>query len=163
MITKTDTIGPPSYEEAWTQSLNTLQQQIAVYETAQRSGDDKAVEQEAPKVASAMRQVGDSHTDPKVKAVWYKKADKFLRSKGAARQKVLQEVGKILVTLITIPFALTGWIICVVGDIVRGVGSGIVGLGEFIGGVGGGEKGPSNKETGKSFHRRCIISSFTFR
>jgi hypothetical protein len=146
MITKTDTIDPPSYEETFTQSLNGLQQQMAVYETAQRSGDEKVIEQEAPKVALAMRQVGDSHTDPKVKAEWHKKADKFIRCKGAARQGVLQDVGKVVVTVITMPFALTCCMMCATGSAIRGVGKFIT----------GGEKDHS-KETRKSFPRRIIF------
>jgi hypothetical protein len=132
MIKMTDTPSPPPYEETWKQSLNDLQQQMTVYETAQRSGDDHVIEQEAPKVASAMRTVGDNHTDPKVKAVWYKKADKFLRSKGTARHGVLQEVGKVVCAVVTMPCALAGCVLCLAGNIVRGVGSGIIGLGELV-------------------------------
>jgi hypothetical protein len=147
MVTKTDTIAPPSYDEAWTQSLNDLQEQMAIYETARRSGDEKAIEEEAPKVALAMRQVGDSHTDPKVKAVWYTKADKFLRSKGAARHGILQEVGSVMVTFLTLPFSLTCCMIGAVGHVIRGVGSGIVGEKNHI---------KSRTQTGKFFLRHAL-------
>jgi len=83
-------------------------------------------------VASAMRNVGDSHADPKVKAVWYKKADKFLRSNKARRHKIVQEVGNVVVFLIMFPIAMAGYALCAAGNIVRGVGSAIVGLGEFV-------------------------------
>jgi hypothetical protein len=132
MIQKTDTASPPSYEETWKQSLNGLQQQMAEYQAVQRSGDDQAIGQEAPRVASAMRNVGDSHTDPKVKVVWHKKAEKFLRSNRATRHGIVHDVGKIAVGVILLPFAVVGCALCTAGNIVRGVGSGIVGVGEFV-------------------------------
>ena len=158
MITKThfDHEAPP-YEAAWTQSLNGLQQQIAAYETAQRSGDVRAIEEEAPKVALAMRQVGDSHTDPKVKAVWYKKAFKFLRSKAAARRAVLEEIEDGVIALIRLPFALTGGVICVAGHVVRGVGEAIVGVGEFIA---GGENSKDSDKQSKSFSSKMRIAIY---
>jgi hypothetical protein len=128
------TTNPPSYEETWKQSLNGLQQQVAEYETVQRSGDDQAIENEVPRVASAMRNVGDSHTDPEVKVVWHKKADKFLRSSRATRSRIVQDVGKLVIGVISIPFSVVGCALCTAGNIVRGVGSGIVGLGEFLSG-----------------------------
>ena len=36
IITMTDTAAPPSYEETWKESLNGLQHQVDIYETAQR-------------------------------------------------------------------------------------------------------------------------------
>ena len=134
MITKTDTdsdtLSPPAYEEAWAQSLNNLQQQMVVYETAQRIGDEKIMEQEAPKVADAMRHVGDSQTDPKVKAVWYKKADNFLRSNKSDRHGILREVGKVAVGVITFPFAMTCCMISATGSAIRGVGEFVSGSGK---------------------------------
>ena len=162
MITKTNTTehDPPSYEEAWTQSLNGLQQQMAAYEIAQRSGDDRAIEEEAPKVALAMRQVGDSHTDPKVKAVWYKKANKFLRSNGKARRNTLKEVGHVVVTLVRLPFVLTGVALYVAGNIVQGVGSLISGIGELVAGKTP-EHSDKRSETSKSVPRRGVVFLLT--
>jgi hypothetical protein len=134
-------LSPPPYDPepeeplAWKQSLDGLQQQIAVYQSAEESGDSQVIEQEAPKVASAMRKVGDSHTDPEVKAVWYKKANKFLRSKGEKRHEVLQEVGAVIVGLIKLPFALAGCALCVAGGIINAVGSVITGIGDALRGA----------------------------
>jgi len=127
-----DTLDPPAYEEPTQQSLNGLQQQIEVYEVAQRRGDDRVTEEEVQKVAAAMRNVGDSQTDPKVKAEWYKKADKLTRSDKSTRHRLLKDVKKLVLCLVTIPCSVVGIALSFAGGILRTVGSVLSGAGDVL-------------------------------
>jgi hypothetical protein len=128
---------PPSYEtseKVREERLNELQHQMSAYDEVQQRGDAAATEAEAQRVASAMRSVGDSQNDPKVKQEWYKKAEKFTRAANSARKGIFKEVRGIVGALLSIPFRVTGVALSIVGRVLNSVGGAFIGVGDIVGG-----------------------------
>jgi len=119
-------------EEVWKASLDDLEKQMVVYESISKRGDDKATEAEAEKVAAAIRNVGDSHTDPKVRQEWYEKADKFAKADSSERVTLFDDIGKGLLILLATPFALAGAAVFAAGAILYGTGMLVKGLGNVL-------------------------------
>lgn len=125
-------VSPPPYEEVYKKPLNELQHQMAVYDEVEQRGDVTATEAEAQRVASAMRNVGNSQKDPKVKKEWHKKAEKFTRAAISARKGMMKDVGGIVGGLLSIPFRVVGVALSITGGILHGVGGLLVGAGDAV-------------------------------
>lgn len=123
---------PPPYNAAQEQSLGRLQQQAAAYQEAQKKGVHESTEAEAQKLAAAMREVGDSHSDPKVKSDWYSKAKRFVRGEKTDREGILNEIGGIVQLVMFVPRTIIGTASYIVGNTVRKVGLAVVGLGDSV-------------------------------
>jgi hypothetical protein len=119
-------------ETEWKESINDLQTQIVKYNQASEGNNSNESGKEAEKVVNAMKRAGDSHPDPKVQKVWYKRAEEFARGNREEKTTMLEDIGKGLVILIATPFALAGAAIFAAGAIVYGAGSLITGLGKAM-------------------------------
>jgi hypothetical protein len=119
-------------EESWKASLDGLKKQMTVYQNVSKKEDHRATEAEAQKVVAAMRNVGDSHTDPRVKKEWHEKAVKFSKANASERVTLFDDIGKGLLILLATPFALAGAVIFGAGAIVYGVGMLVKGLGNVL-------------------------------
>ncbi|KAF9463985.1 hypothetical protein BDZ94DRAFT_1257321 [Collybia nuda] len=123
---------PPPYEKIGKERLEELQTQIAVYNETEQRGDAAATEEEAQRVASAMRNVGDSQKDPKVKKEWYRRSEKFTRAANSARKGITKEVESTVIGILSIPFRVAGTVLSIAGGILHGVGGLLVGVGDVV-------------------------------
>jgi hypothetical protein len=151
-MTRTSGPSPPKEEENWKASLQHLHKRMGVYDGASKRIDypeaEAEAEAEAEKVAAAMRRVGDNHTDPDVKKVWYEKADNFATASPSERATLFDDIGKGLLILLATPFALAGAAIFSAGAILYGTGMLVKGLGNVLtfGAFGGRHsEGPKDK------------------
>ncbi|KAG6888352.1 hypothetical protein C0995_009045 [Termitomyces sp. Mi166 len=123
--------GPPPYEAVLEQSLSRLQQRTAVYQEAEQKGHE-STETEAQNLVAAMRGVGDSHPDPKVRGEWYQRAKRFSRAGRTARRGILSEVGGIVHLVLLVPRVALGTALHIVGETTRTAGMMVRGLGDFV-------------------------------
>ncbi len=86
-------------------------------------------DEEVEQVAQAMEQVASSHTDPKVKFHWRRKAETFRAAGSSDRDNILEDIGKGFLILLTTPFFLVGAVLQAAGGVLKGVGSILKGLG----------------------------------
>lgn len=119
-------------EEALKASLDDLKKQMVAYDTVSKKGDDRATDAEAQNVVAAIRNVGDSHTDPKVRWEWHEKAEKFSKASPSERVTLFDDIGKGLLILVATPFALAGAAIFAAGAILYGTGVLIKGIGNVM-------------------------------
>ena len=119
-------------EAVWKASLDDLRNQMVVYENISKRGDDRATEAEAQRVAAAIRNVGDSHTDPKVRQEWHAKAENFSKAAPSERATLFDDIGTGLLILLATPFALAGAAIFAAGAILYGTGMVVKGLGNVL-------------------------------
>lgn len=144
---------PPPYDEAWQNSLNTLQDQITTYEAAEQRDDGKSTEEEAQRITAAMRDLGDRHADPKVQAEWYGRAEFFSRGTRKTRLGVLKPVKNIVHTLLSVPRVIIGTALHIVGGVIHTAGS-------IVGDAGGMVTGHSNDRRQNRGRPRLV--SFVF-
>ena len=135
---------PSPEEETWVASLDSLKRQMVIYENISKGGDNRMAEAEAQKVVAAMRKVGDSHTDPKVRKEWYGKADKFANASSSERAGLFDDIWKGLLILLATPFKLAGAILFAAGEILHGTGMLVKGLGNVL--TGGALSGRNSEE-----------------
>ncbi|KAF9449189.1 hypothetical protein P691DRAFT_728379 [Macrolepiota fuliginosa MF-IS2] len=109
----------PNHELEWKSSLRNLELRIESYKDRAKEG--RATERDAEEVASAMEEVGGSHTDPRVRAHWQERAEEFRGGSTGGRAEILEEIGKGFLALLTTPFALVGAVFQAVGGILGGV------------------------------------------
>ncbi|KAF8058524.1 hypothetical protein FPV67DRAFT_507439 [Lyophyllum atratum] len=126
-----DSASPPPYEAAIAGSVNHLHRSMTTYQEAVQQGREPT-EPEAQKVADAMRDVGDTHRDPKVRTDWHRRAEKFLRAPKAGREGILRESGGIVRALLSIPLALLGTALHIAGGAIHAVGSVLGGIGDVV-------------------------------
>jgi hypothetical protein len=123
---------PSTEEETWKASLDDLKKQMELYEVALKNGDDRKTEEEARKTVASIRNVGDSHTDPRVKKEWHEKAEKFSKASPSKRVTLFDDVGKGLIILLATPFMLAGSAVFAAGSILYGAGLVVRGLGNVL-------------------------------
>ncbi|KAG5350063.1 hypothetical protein C0989_000381 [Termitomyces sp. Mn162] len=122
---------PPPYEGSYEQSLARLRQRAAVYQEAEQKGHE-STEAEAQNLAAAMRDVGDSHPDPKVKSDWYSRAKRFSRGEKTDREGILSEIGGIVHLVLFLPRMVLRTASHIVGNTVRKAGWVVVWLGDIV-------------------------------
>lgn len=156
LVQESSSSSPPPYEGVWRQNLNNLQHHITNFNEAEQQGR-VPTEAEAQKIAAAMRDVGDSHPDPKVKGDWHRGAKRFSRAmkNTAKRSKVLGLVG----ALVNIPFVLVGTSLHIVAGVIHATGSIVGGIGEAISGVSVGESRVENEGVGADQH--CLSRQYS--
>jgi len=123
---------PSEEEQGWTTALDNLNTQMVTYNVVSKQGDDVETEAEAQKVAAAMRNVGDSHADPRITKEWHKKAQRFSKAGPSERVELFDDIGKGLLILLATPFLLAGAAIFAAGAIVYGAGTLVKGLGNVL-------------------------------
>lgn len=131
VVPATQTSAPqvdPQQELEWQKSLKNLESQIGTYKE-RRAKQGAVADGEVEQVAQAMEQVAKSHTDPKVKVHWLKKAAAFRAAGSDDRDGILEDIGKGFLVLLTTPFFLVGAVLQAAGGILSGVGSILKGLG----------------------------------
>ncbi|KAF8878440.1 hypothetical protein BD779DRAFT_1421917, partial [Infundibulicybe gibba] len=109
-------------------SIN-LERQITLYQQLQAAGNERAAEMEAQRVAEAMRDVGNQHTDEETRNRWYKRAEDFYRASTTERDGILKEIGRGLFILVAAPVALAAVAVFTAGGMLYGIGTALKGLG----------------------------------
>ncbi|KAG6876230.1 hypothetical protein C0992_000413 [Termitomyces sp. T32_za158] len=97
-------------EEAWKTALDELNKQLVLYDRVGRLPEQvlrqTSEEEQAAKVVAAMHKVSVTHTDPKVKEEFLRKAENFMKASPEERRKGSNELLKGLLKLIATSFAL---------------------------------------------------------
>ncbi|GLB38068.1 hypothetical protein LshimejAT787_0411190 [Lyophyllum shimeji] len=138
---------PPPYEVAVrTDAAHNLHRSMTAYQEAEEAGREPS-EDEAKRIAEAMRDVGDQHPDPKAKGDWHKRAEKFMRATKPARRGILRETGGIIGALLSIPCVLVGTALHIAGEAVHAAGSVLGGIGDAV--MGDSKDGSAPRENGE--------------
>ncbi|OBZ68939.1 hypothetical protein A0H81_11049 [Grifola frondosa] len=109
-------------EDEWKAALTKVQNEIKRYQRAKREGNKEEKEEAARNIPEYMRRAGDLHTDPDVKAKFYRNAEEFAAGDDEARDKMLHPFVQGLIILLAAPFAVAAGIIYGTGKLIEGIG-----------------------------------------
>ncbi|KAJ7047890.1 hypothetical protein C8F04DRAFT_1387045 [Mycena alexandri] len=120
---------PPAYhhglssssEVEWQTKLKSLEKKIRKYNWSKNGPSEASV------IVDSMRDLGASHSDPKVQAYWNRRADAFERAPDADRKSILLDIGRGLGILIAAPFAIAGAVLIGTGMLLKASGNFLTG------------------------------------
>ncbi|KAF9075018.1 hypothetical protein BDP27DRAFT_1316345 [Rhodocollybia butyracea] len=101
-----------------------LREAIDAYKTARsQNRDEETMKRNQENVLRLMSEVADAAPDPKVKAHYKDKATKFLKASSTKeKDRVLHEIGKGLIIILSAPFAIAAAALYTTAGILQGTG-----------------------------------------